>query len=155
MPDSKSDMKVDQNNEKRPRSQNSESSTESRREITSPNKKSSSSSQTKDSGIGKGANMANVMTSSQELRRQQQGTLSAGSTTHRRDNSGERNRRSPSHNDTNGTESDSAKSSKRSSRNRPASPANQLIPYSAQFLPTRKMFDKGPGHVSINCLFLY
>ncbi|CAI9740062.1 regulatory-associated protein of mTOR-like isoform X1 [Octopus vulgaris] len=147
VPDSKSDMKVDQNNEKRPRSQNSESSTEGRREITSPNKKSSSSSQTKDSGLNKGANMANVMTSSQELRRQQQGTLSAGSTTHRRDNSGERNRRSPSHSDTNGTESDSAKSSKRGSRNRPASPANQLIPYSAQFLPTRKMFDKGPGHV--------
>ena len=160
LPESKSDAKLDQHMEKRPRSRNSETGVESRREMTSPIKKTSEA--TRDAvhhSTGKGQSGPNIMVTSQELRSQQQqqqqgsGAAPPSNTSHhRRDSSGERSRRSPSHGDPNGTatlDQDGTKISKRVSRTRPASPASQQIPYSAQFLPSRKIFDKGPGMVRI------
>ncbi|CAE1248564.1 RAPTOR [Acanthosepion pharaonis] len=156
LPESKSDAKLDQHLEKRPRSRNSETGVEGRREMTSPIKKTSET--TRDAvhhSTAKGSSGPNIMVSSQELRsqQQQQGSGAAppsNSSHHRRDSSGERSRRSPSHGDPNGSatvDQDGTRISKRVSRTRPASPASQQIPYSAQFLPSRKIFDKGPGLV--------
>lgn len=163
LPESKSDAKLDQHLEKRPRSRNSETGVEGRREMTSPIKKTSET--TRDAvhhSTAKGSSGPNIMVSSQELRsqQQQQGSGAAppsNSSHHRRDSSGERSRRSPSHGDPNGSatvDQDGTRISKRVSRTRPASPASQQIPYSAQFLPSRKIFDKGPGLVCCILLLL-